>query len=103
MRNLIDAGLARRRFDAVDQRADLLFEIVEGDQQFRLQHDEQVAVVLVRVERRAGEHTQGLNDKCEAEALIAAEREQRPEPRHGRVAGRPPFGIDRDPFGEQLT
>src|SRR5262249_58793409 len=65
------AGLARRRFDAVDQGAELLLEVVGVDQQIRLHHDEQITIIAIRVERRAGEHAQGLDDKGEAEPLIA--------------------------------
>jgi len=66
-----------------------------------MRNDEEIAVV--RVERRAGEHAQSLDDEGETEALIAAEREQCSEPCHRRIARRLPFGIDRHPFGKQLT
>src|SRR5215813_10456344 len=58
-----DSRLPWGGFHTIDQFADLLFELFEVDQQIRPEHDEQVSVILSRVERRAGKHPKRLHNK----------------------------------------
>src|SRR5437763_6740773 len=54
--DLVDTRLARRRLDAVDELAHLALELVERRQEVRLEDDEEIAVLVLEVERRAGKH-----------------------------------------------
>jgi hypothetical protein len=49
--NLTHLGSARPGLDALDQLAKLLLEFVEVCEQFGLEHNEQIPVVLIGVER----------------------------------------------------
>ena len=70
----IPIRLARGGLDPLDKLAELLLEVVEVGEQIGFEHHEQVPVLLVRVERRAGEQPQRLHDKGQPKSLIAAER-----------------------------
>lgn len=87
---LADPWLTRSGLDPIDQLADLLLEVVEVNQQIRFEHYEQIPVVLVGIEGRPGEHSEGLHDEGEPKTLVAPEGEQRTEPCHRRSrVGRP--------------
>jgi hypothetical protein len=86
--------LTRCGFDPVDKGADLLFEVAEVNEQLWLEHHKQVPVVLVGFERRPGEQPEGLHDKGQPKAFVAAEWEQGTSSREGGIACRLAFRID---------
>ena len=72
--NLTHLRSARGGLDPLDKLAKLLLEVVEVSEQIGFEHHEQIPVVLIRVEHRAGEQPECLHDKGQPKALIAAER-----------------------------
>src|SRR5258707_15836574 len=101
--DLVDARLARRRLDAVDEGGHLALERVERRQEIGLEDDEEIAVIAFEIERRAGEHAKRLHHQGEAEALVAAERKERALSRASGGGDRRPVGVVRDPLRQALA
>src|SRR5579883_1565877 len=94
--DLLDPRLARHRLDTVDQHRNLALEVVERDQQIRLEDDEEIAVVAIEIVSRAGQYAEGLDDEAEPEPLVSSEGEKRTEPCRARIARRMTIPIERE-------
>src|SRR6516225_12427876 len=86
--DFVDARLARRRFDPVNQLRHLPIENICRPEEVGPKGDEQVAVVALLLRAGPGEQSQRLYHQREPEAFVAAERKQCAAACKRRVPGR---------------
>src|SRR5215813_4718546 len=98
--DVVDAGLPWRCLDALDQLRHLALESVGWPKKVGSEGDEQIAVVALGIQARAGKQSQRLHHQRKSEAFVAAERQQSAESRRRWIPGRLAPGPERHAFGK---